>query len=288
MTATTSTYRAVLVGASGGIGSAIARALAPSCAHLILVGRDRGRLEDLARETRRDATAVLPLPADIATYAGRRDVADAAVVGGADLLINCAGMGELTWFAEQTEDAIESIVTTNLVAPMLVVRALLPVLAAEPRATIVNVGSIFGYLGYPGCATYSASKFGLRGFTEALRRELAGSPIRVMHLAPRSTRTTLNSDAMYALNEGLGVAVDDPKVVADALMAMLASPRRERLLGFPERLFARLNQLFPRLVDQGMRRQLPHIQRQVGGRAVHGVPPLVIGIEGCDPCGERT
>jgi short-subunit dehydrogenase len=277
-------YRAVLVGASGGIGAAIARLLAPKCDRLLLVGRDRTRLDDLARELAHK-TAVTTLAADIATGAGRGDVADAAQAHASDLLINCAGTSEFTWFAEQREEAIERIVATNLVAPMLVVHALLPVLASAPRAAIVNVGSIFGYLGYPGCATYSASKFGLRGFTEALRRELAGSRIRVMHLAPRSTRTSLNSDAMYALNAGLGVAVDDPEVVARALMALLASRRRERLMGFPERLFARVNQLLPHLVDRGLKRQLPHIQREVGGRAVPGVPAQVIGIDGCDECG---
>ena len=201
-------HRAVLVGASGGIGSAIARSLAPACDRLLLVGRDRNRLAALEAELA-SKDAVASLAADIATHAGRRAVADAAASQPCDLLINCAGTGELTWFSEQTDDAIENIIDTNLVAPMLVVHALLPVLASAPKATIVNVGSIFGYLGYPGCATYSASKFGLRGFTEALRRELAGSSIRVMHLAPRSTRTSLNSDAMYALNAGLGVAVDD-------------------------------------------------------------------------------
>jgi short-subunit dehydrogenase len=277
-------HRAVLIGASGGIGGAIARSLAPACERLLLVGRDRSRLASLEAELAGES-AVASLAADIATHAGRRAVADAAASQSCDLLINCAGTGELTWFAEQTDEAIEHIIGTNLVAPMLVVHALLPVLAKAPKAAIVNVGSIFGYLGYPGCATYSASKFGLRGFTEALRRELAGSRIRVMHLAPRSTRTSLNSDAMYALNAGLGVAVDDPKVVADALVAMLASPRRERLLGFPERLFARLNQLLPQLVDQAMRRQLPHIQREVGGRPVPGVPANDIGIEGCDRYG---
>ena len=280
-------YRAVLVGASGGIGSAIARALAPSCQHLLLAGRDRRRLDEMAHHLEGEDTQVAVVAADIATCAGRDTLADAARIEGADLLINCAGTSEFTWFAEQSEEAIERIVATNLVAPMLVVRALLPVLAVEPEAAIVNVGSIFGYIGYPGCATYSATKFGLRGFTEALRRELSGSAIRVMHLAPRSTRTSLNSDAMYALNAGLGVKVDDPEVVAAALVDMLRKPRLERLLGFPEALFARVNQVLPWLVDKAMSRQLPHIQRQVGGRAVPGTPAKVIRIEGCDQCGAK-
>jgi hypothetical protein len=81
-----------------------------------------------------------------------------------------------------------------------------------------------------------------------------------MYLAPRSTRTRLNSDAMYSLNERLRVAVDDPRVVARELVRLLRAPRSERLLGFPERLFARLNQLMPRLIDGSLKRQLPLIR----------------------------
>jgi short-subunit dehydrogenase len=141
-------------------------------------------------------------------------------------------------------------------------------LRTASKAQIINVGSIFGYLGYPGCAAYSASKFGLRGFTEALRRELADGPVRVMYLAPRSTRTPFNSDAMYALNERLRVAVDDPQVVARALLRLLDAPGRERLLGFPERLFARMNQLMPALIDSALRRQLPIIRAHAREREI--------------------
>jgi short-subunit dehydrogenase len=118
-----------------------------------------------------------------------------------------------------------------------------------------------GYLGYPGHAAYCASKFALRGFTEALRRELADAPVRVLYLAPRATRTAMNGAAVYALNAELGVAMDEPAAVARELLALLRASSRERLLGMPERLFARLNQLLPGLVDRALRRQLPIIRR---------------------------
>ena len=78
----------------------------------------------------------------------------------------------------------------------------------------MNVGSIMGYLGYPGHAAYCASKFALRGFSEALRRELADSPVRVLYLAPRATRTAMNGAGICALNAELGVAMDEPAAVA--------------------------------------------------------------------------
>ena len=186
-------YRAIVVGATGGIGNAITRAIAPHCDALLLVGRNGRGLEGLAQEI---ACAVSFVAADIATVAGRAAVVEAARrMAGVDLVVNSAGTTEFAWLADQSDEAVERIVVTNLLAPMQLARRLLPLLQEQSAATIVNVGSIFGYLGYPGCAAYSASKFGLRGFTEALRRELAGGPVRVMYLAPRSTRTPLNSDA---------------------------------------------------------------------------------------------
>ena len=85
--------------------------------------------------------------------------------------------------------------------------------------------------------------------------------MRVLHLAPRATRTGMNGDGVRALNAELGVAMDDPALVARELVALLERPARERLLGMPEALFARLNQIVPGLVDRALRRQLFTIRR---------------------------
>jgi short-subunit dehydrogenase len=247
-------YRAVITGASGGIGRAMAAALAPHCDSLVLVGRDAARLSSLQK----NATVV---SADLTTAAGRDAVARAAQ--GVNLLVNNAGVSEFTSFAGQSDASMERILATNALAPMQLTRRLLPVLLAQPAAYIVNVGSIMGYLGYPGCAAYSASKFALRGFSEALRRELADTSVKVMVLAPRTTRTAMNSRALDALNAELGVAADEPGVVAGALVSLLEKPAGERLLGMPEALFARINQLAPSLVDRALRRQLPQIRRHL-------------------------
>jgi len=176
-------YRAVLTGASGGIGRAMAAALAPHCDSLVLVGRDAARLASLQK----NATVV---SADLTTAAGRDAVAFAS--SNVNLLVNNAGVSEFTGFAAQSDASMERILATNALAPMQLTRRLLPVLLAQSAACIVNVGSIMGYLGYPGCAAYSASKFALRGFSEALRRELADTSVKVMLLAPRTTRTSLS------------------------------------------------------------------------------------------------
>jgi short-subunit dehydrogenase len=253
--------RAILTGAGGGIGSAIARAIAPQCAVLLLVGRDAERLATTAQAIERPGLVCRVVLADLTTAAGRDTVAQAAEAHDIDLLINNAGTSEFAWFADQKAESIERILDVNVLAPMLLTQRLLPQLQRRARATIVNVGSIFGYLGYPGCTSYSTSKFALRGFTEALRRELADGPVRVLYFAPRATRTAMNGDALTALNDELGTAMDAPATVADELVALLKRPARERLLGMPEKFFARVNQLLPGLVDNGLRKQLDTIRR---------------------------
>ena len=126
---------------------------------------------------------------------------------------------------------------------------------------MINVGSTFGAIGYPGFAAYCASKFALRGFSEALRRELADTNVRVLYFAPRATRTPMNAPSVVAMNDELGVAMDDPEKVAAELLQVIRHEQEERYLGWPERLFVRLNGLLPRVVDQALRKQLPIIQR---------------------------
>ena len=252
-------YRAVLTGASGGLGQAIAAALGPACDALLLVGRDPERL---ALSAAAAGPAARVLAADLATEGGRDSVL-AAAPEGVNLLINNAGAGDFAWLGQQDDAALERIVQANVLAPMQLARRLLPRLAHASEAWIVNVGSILGYLGYPGHAAYCASKFALRGFSEALRRELAGGPVRVLYFAPRAARTSMNKQALCALNAELGVAMDDPAQVAAALVRLLERPAAERLLGWPEKLFARLNQLAPGLVDRALARQLPAIRRHL-------------------------
>lgn len=265
--------KAVITGATGGIGQALARALLPRASALLLVGRDATRLAALAGELRRRAPDVSlhTVAADLNSAAGRADIVAVAqaLPGGPDLLVNNAGVSELAWFEDQSDAQIERIVQTNVVAPMLLTRALLPLLHRQERARVVNVGSILGDIGHPGSVAYCASKFALRGFTEALRRELSGSRIRLQYLAPRATRTALNSSAQMAMNAELGVASDEPEQVAAELIRLLDGAGAERHLGWPEKLFVRINRLLPGLVDSSLAKQLPVIRRH----AQQGVKP---------------
>ena len=154
------------------------------------------------------------------------------------------------------------MLATNVETPIQLCRALLPVLRDKPVAAIVNVGSVLGAIGYPGYSLYCSTKFALRGFTEALRRELAETSVHVHLLSPRATDTDINSQAVSDLNRELGSGVDSPALVARELMGMLQSKcGGHRVIGWPEKLFARINGAFPGIVDGALKKQLPVIHK---------------------------
>ena len=250
----------VLTGATGGIGRAIARKLSDDGARLILVARNEQRLVALVDELNGDDHRAVS--ADLSQYQGRQRVLEACKMLGVSLLINSAGINEFEMFEKQSPDAIQNLLEINLLSPILLTQALLPLIAKQQDGRIINIGSTFGGIGYPGFSTYCASKFGLRGFTEALRRELADTNTRVSYVAPRATRTDLNSDSMVAMNNELGTTMDDPALVANEVMQVIhGNSKADRYIGWPEKLFVRVNALFPGIVDNSLRKQLPTIRR---------------------------
>ncbi len=253
----------LLTGASGGLGQALATVLADAGANLILVGRREPVLEQL-RNSLPNAEAHCVIAADIASDQGRERVIDVcrSLPGGVQVLINNAGVSEFGFLTQQSERSIARQLATNLLAPVLLTRRLIPFLAAQADSLIVNIGSSFGAIGFPGFASYCASKFGLHGFSEALRRELADTSVKVIYVAPRAIRTAINSPAVETMNQALGNAMDDPGLVARIIChAIRKKSGRDVFIGWPEKLFVRLNGLWPALVDMALRKQLPVIRQ---------------------------
>jgi short-subunit dehydrogenase len=253
--------RVVVTGATGGIGRALALELYHRGAAVLLIGRDASSLLTMVVALDGPSDRVQSQVADLATKAGRAIVARVAAAWRANVLVNNAGLGEFALLDQQSDAGVERLFAVNVLAPMQLTRGLLPHLRAQPWAAVLNVGSVFGSLGYPGFSAYSASKFALRGFSEALRRELADTRVRVHYLAPRATRTAMNATAVEAMNAELGVTMDPPEAVALAACAMLERGGRHTVLGWPEKLFVRINALLPGIVDGSVRRQLPIIRR---------------------------
>ncbi|EJN6953959.1 SDR family oxidoreductase [Aeromonas hydrophila] len=249
----------LLTGASGGIGEALAQELAAQGAHLLLHGRRASALERLRKELphpERHQTVI----ADLGSPQERAKLLQhPALDEGLDVLINNAGCNQFAWLEDQSSEQVERQLLLNVEAPIQLTRMLLPRL--RKPAVIMNVGSSFGAIGYAGYSVYCASKFALRGFSEALGRELEGTGIQVLHFAPRATRTRLNSEAAYEMNAELGTHTDSPQDVAEEAVIALCNENRRSWLGWPEKLFVRLNGLLPGLVDRALAKQKPIIER---------------------------
>ncbi|HLF12420.1 MAG TPA: SDR family oxidoreductase [Gammaproteobacteria bacterium] len=274
-----SNARVLVTGAAGGIGSAIAKQLAKSGATLLLTDLRQEPLDRLATELSKSCVNVTAVAADITAEQGRNAVLASARELCVNVVINAAGVNPFGLLASQASAEIGKTMLINAVAPMLLCQAMIPLLSEREAAHIINVGSTFGSIGFPGFCTYSASKFAIRGFSEALRRELADTHIRVHYVAPRATRTALATDRIRAMNEELKVGMDSPQTVALAIEAVLRTERREFLLGIPERLFAKINGLWPGLVDRSLRNQLSIIKRYATatvGRPHLDTPPVSI------------
>jgi short-subunit dehydrogenase len=251
----------LLVGASGGIGRAIAAQLHAAGASLMLAARSEERLLALARELGGRGPHLALQAVELAEDASIDALAARAGAWGCNVLVHAAGVSEFGPFATVPPERLRGVLETNLLAPMRVTQALLPHLLARPRAQVICVGSALGAIGLPGYAAYGASKAGLRLFAQALRRELAGTAVRVQYLGPRTTRTAFNNEAACSYAEATGTASDDPADVARALVRLLESKAPERHLGWPERLGVRINGAAPGLLDGSFDR---HRQALVG------------------------
>jgi len=260
--------KCLLTGATGGIGQAIAFELAEQGYTLVLHGRDEQKLMAMQKQLPCiDGTAPHEIATgDITNCDDRAFILEQAFfTAPVTLLINNAGISTFNNFSNLAENEISEIVSVNLIATMQLTYDFLRA-KSFCKATIVNIGSTFGAIGFPGYSVYCASKFGLRGFTESLHREFAQSDIRVCYLAPRATNTDINSKKVVAMNKAMGSKVDSPETVAKALVRLLESNSGRKSIGWPEKLFARINGLFPELVDSSIKKNLSTILKFTEGK----------------------
>lgn len=259
----------VLTGASGPLGRALAGALAPSCSAMVLCGRNSARLQALQQklDAMHPGLDIRTVPGDLPEPAVIDRLFDAARSLNAppDLLVNAAGMGDFGALEEQDEAMIVRLLAVNLLAPIRVTQRLLPLLRSAPSAQIVNVGSIAGYLGYPGLAVHCATKFGLRGYTQALRRELADTCIRVRHFATHAMQPPGDPSAIDGFDTVPGDRDDSPEAAAEAFLRFLRSKARDSRIGISARVLVWLDRLAPMLVDIAIR-QRPVTRRAAANR----------------------
>jgi short-subunit dehydrogenase len=274
--------RILLTGASGGIGQAAAEAFVEAGASVLLVGRSAAALStqasDLSLRCGAEAARATCHAADLTVPQDITRLCDAASAWGANVLVHCAGLPSFGRFESIDALDMQRVLLTNLLAPMMLTQTLLPHLRCLPKAQVICVGSALGRIGLPGFSVYSASKFGLRGFAEALRRELGGSPVRVQYLGPRSTLTGFNDGDVEAHNRATGTAMDTPERVAGAMLRLLESEAAERFIGFPERFAVCLNGLVPTLLDQAFTRHRDILPRAGRAESVATTDPHPLSI----------
>ena len=273
----------VITGAGSGIGQALAVAMAREGARLALIDRDPEGLAETMRLTQSADTQIHVLDvADRETVfamAGRI----AAEAGPADVVINNAGVSSSGRILDYTDETLEWTIGVNLWGVIHGVRAFLPQLLTRPEAALVNVSSVFGLLGVPGQAAYCASKFAVRGFTEALRQEMRGTPVTVTLVFPGGVRTGIarhsRSDfplppdiLLQGLREFDASAPSSPEQAAAAIMDGIRKKKPRVLIGRDARVIDRLARLFPggydRFLEKSIRRSI--IWRSLRGAASEG------------------
>ncbi|WP_081431017.1 SDR family NAD(P)-dependent oxidoreductase [Moorena bouillonii] len=243
---------ALVTGASRGIGRAIALELAQQgIRRLLLVARNRQRLIEVAAEIERQGVLVVTLVLDLTQIVGV-NIAIARAwrsYGPIDLLVNCAGVAHQAPFLESKLQNLQEEIATNLMGMYTMTRLIGRRMAARREGTIVNVSSLMGKVAAPTMASYSATKFGIVGFTQALRGELARENIRVMALLPSLTDT----DMARGLHLFRWVLPMTPQKVAKVLVAKLEKNSSEILVGWQSHLAIWCQRFFPSLLEKVLR-----------------------------------
>jgi short-subunit dehydrogenase len=256
--------RILLTGAAGDLGRELSQALAAKGARLGLVGRTDASVASLDYLIHAQAMDAIVVQADVTDSTARHMAVHRMMLayGGVDVLVNLAGVLDVHLFSESDAAVISHLLRVNVEAPMEMVREVLPSMIARESGHIVNIGSMFGSIGYPGFAAYSASKFALRGFSQALRRELSHSGIAVTYVAHRGVQTLPSPPAVQAKVATAAMQMDDAPRVAAHIVRAIELQKGESYLGFPESILARINAVMPSLLDRALRK-LPRARTRV-------------------------
>lgn len=247
----------VVTGASSGIGEATAREFGRAGAKVVLAARRLERLETLAQEIEALGTgaSALPVAADLGRLDDIRGLVSRAQerFGRIDVLFNNAGFGRLDWLEKLDPDKdIAAQLNVNVLGVMQTTRQVLPLMIAQRGGHVINMASVAGLVGTPTYTIYAACKFAVRGFSEALRREVAPWGIRVSVIYPGGVATEFGSHAgikrktKASTPAWMRLTADD---VGRAVVGLVRRPRAGLIITWPFRFSVLINNLLPGLVD---------------------------------------
>ena len=260
--------KVLITGGSSGIGLATAERLARMGAHLLVAARTPQTLADASIGIRNSGCSIETIAADVTTAEGRAAIFATVekTLGGLDILINNAGGVRAGPLEEITEVEIRAMIEVNLVAPILLSRAFLPLLRASGDGLIVNVTSGSALIGVPFYSVYAATKSGLARFGEALRRELKGEGVHVLTVYPTATETPMM--ASNKAGPDLGFDREPVSEVADAIVEGIENAAWEIIRGGTTRAqMITLNRENPAAIDERYAKIKPQLQAAVGGHS---------------------
>ncbi|MBA4189617.1 MAG: short chain dehydrogenase [Planctomycetaceae bacterium] len=245
--------RAILTGASGGIGRAIAEALVKAGVRLAIASRNADALNQLAESLRAIGGDVLVVPTDITKPDDRKRLVDATVekFGGLDLLVNNAGIGSHGHFATSTPEIMRQVMEVNFFGPVELTRLAIPHLMKGNHPVVVNLTSMCGRKGMPAWPEYSASKHALVGMSEAWRGEFTRFGVDVVTLVPGLTNSGFGGQLLrrdgkleIPFNEGM-----KPVELAAGIVRAIQKNSREVVFGGEAKRLLTFNRFFPRLTN---------------------------------------
>jgi len=250
--------RAIVTGASSGIGREIALQFAAAGAEVVVVARRRERLETLAAAIPGEGGRAEIVVGDLTEPNVRQQAVDTAVAqfGGLDILVNNAGIGAMGLFENADPARVRQVMEVNFFALVEMTRVCLPALKRGARPVIVNIGSILARRGMPHTSEYCASKFAVAGFSESLRAELSQHGIDVLLVNPGTTETEFFDQVVEKTGEPSwpAHAAMPPAEVARQAIRAIRRGKREIVTFRAGRWLLRLNAIAPRLVDRLMTR----------------------------------
>jgi short-subunit dehydrogenase len=213
---------AVITGAASGIGRALAQNLAARGCHLALADVNAAALEETARLVQSNTIRVSTHVIDVTDRAAIAALPDAVKArhGGADLLFNNAGVALSGTFDQVSEHDFDWVMEINFFAVVRLTRAFMPLIKASDDARLVYLSSLFGLIAPPGQTAYSASKFAVRGFANALRHEVAGTNVGVTVVHPGGVATNIAENA----RRSEGITPEEAEAARERARKMLTLP----------------------------------------------------------------
>ncbi len=235
---------ALVTGASSGIGAATAIELANRGARVVLAARRADELEAIAHTIQASGREVIAVPTNVMDAKQVERLAQRAIeaFGRVDVLVNNAGVGSRELLVNAAPDEIAQIVGVNLLGAMLLTRALLPGMLERRHGAIISVASVAGLIATD--PLYSATKFGIRGFSLSLRRELLGTGVSASLVSPGFIRTPLTA--------GRRTRMPGPDIVARAIADLPVRPRREVIVPGRYRMAIWAERTLPWLADRAL------------------------------------